>query len=248
MVDIEKIPFTHCKWFKQSSALPCQYYLDDGLCSLKWQFRCTEYLRHTEVTLSHSSLQEYTHCHLKYYLSHIMGLELIEKPWTMVQGGIAHEVLSGLHSNNPSKSNLDFNSIINIYAQKHRNPNADKPDVWPYAMRGFFEAYVELGNAKSKGLTEYYWKCGKVDNPSVIGYIDLIKPDLKHAREFKWSGSPDWYRKFTVQDQVGIYFLGVPQLESMTTRILVVPNSKEGLRLGNGEDLSGYQDRVKREI
>jgi len=133
--------------------------------------------------------------------------------------------------------------------------DSDNPDL-PQAlesMTALFEGYVEKEMHTVKGVSEFYFRWEELDYPRIHGYVDLMqefilsesgKPTRTIAYEFKYTKSPDWYSKFNLMFQLGTYFLGNPELERITARIIQAPQ----MRMGKNENLRQFHDRVKDDI
>lgn len=95
-----------CEFYNPVEGRPCTSYIKGGLCSLPQFYRCIEYIRRNEPTLSYSAVRDYVRCKRCYYYSNIMGIQAIEKSYPLKLGETASKILDNLHrgeENNESK-------------------------------------------------------------------------------------------------------------------------------------------------
>lgn len=229
--------------FLNDEVKPCVSYLKGGFCSLPGHFRCLEYIKRKTPDMSYSSMRDYTTCRRKYYLGNIQGVERIKLPVRMAMGSIASGCTDIIHDSvNPGR---DFHPAIEAYKKEFTELEYEIPDEL-IKIEGFMEAYQELAVSKEKGRTQYHWKMSDLDGVSVHGYMDLVidtDENGGYGYEFKYTGKPASYTKFTVMDQVGLYFLG-STLERIVIRCLQVPQ----LRSGKKEAPSEFKKRVTNDV
>jgi len=154
-------------------------------------------------------------------------------------GRIAAEILEKLHSK--KSGDFDYRDIINQYkTQFEEEYGSDKLPTALIAMEAFFSAYIDLGYPEMKGETEYRFEIQEPDYPHITGYLDMLTYETHIGHEFKYTGSPGWYDLFTVKEQLGMYFLGVPGLSRISLRLLVRPQ----LKMAKNEGEEGYRERI----
>ena len=222
-----------CEGFQKAQDRPCIHSIEDkfDFCELPEMFRCSEFIRRNEPTLSYSTIRD-SFCKRKLYWSYIAGIQLVIKPLPMKLGEIAGNILNFLHTEQEiSGWYPDLDSL--------KDTDGNLP-FQIMAMLGLFKGYKEKEFDTVKGITQSRFEWREEGYPHIIGYMDLKTYD-KIGYEFKYSSKPDAYKeKFIVQDQVATYFLGNPTLERITVRAIQVPQ----LRLAKNESLEDYQDRV----
>jgi len=232
-----------CQYYNDSKD-PCRYFIQGGLCELDWMFRCIEYEKRTQIRLSYSSFTRYVHCNRSFWYDRICGLELKTIPLPMLQGRIASEILSRLHSSEIKNFSPKDHTRSYFHQLQTEEEKSDLPLSALVAMAALFEVYIELGKAEEKGKTEYPFTLKLPDYPVIIGFIDNLVEPMNFAYEFKYTKSPDFYHKFNISDQISTYFLGVPNLQRITVRKIQVPQ----LKFGRNESLKSYYDRVVNDV
>jgi len=185
--------------------------------------------------LSYSQIQSWTRCKRKWYLAQIVGLEPVELAGPLKRGGIASDVLDLVHTG-------DANPLAPIKkAYSIERESEDKVERDLAALEGVFTWYIGSEYAEMKGRTQYHWEWKEPDYPRLQGYLDLMYPNEDSiAYEFKYTGNPDNYSRFTLQDQLSAYFLGVPTLQRITLRAIQTPT----LKPTKGESQNQYIERV----
>jgi len=245
-----------CEGFQKGQNQPCIHSIGDkfDFCALPEIFRCSEYLRRNELTLSYSTIRN-SICKRKLYWSYIAGIQLIIKPLPMRLGEIAGEFLNDFHSQPTEKPPngykwCKYGNHWHILGASYNCKEGIKLDDLkdsegnlPYqimAMLGLFKGYKEKEFNSMKGIVQARFEWFEEGYPHIIGYMDLKTYD-KIGYEFKYSSRPDAYKeKFIIQDQVATYFLGNPTLKRITVRAIQVPQ----LKLAKNEGLEDYRDRV----
>jgi len=231
-----------CEGFQKAQDRPCVHSIGDkfDFCELPEMFRCVEFIRRNEPTLSYSTIRD-SFCKRKLYWSYIAGIQLMIKPLPMKLGEIAGEILNYLH-NEKMKDRFPVKLEPSI-----TDSSKDSDGNLPFqimSMLGLFKGYKEKEFDSVKGITQSRFEWREEGYPHIIGYMDLKTYD-RIGYEFKYSSKPDAYKeKFIVQDQVATYFLGNPSLERITVRAIQVPQ----LRLAKNESLEDYQDRVYKDF
>lgn len=71
---------------KDSRTESCSKFIPGGLCSLDTLFRCTEWLKEHEPTLSYSSIRLFSHCRRAFWYDWVTGLEAKEKRSPAING------------------------------------------------------------------------------------------------------------------------------------------------------------------
>jgi hypothetical protein len=178
-------------------------------------------------------------------MSWIEGLKLIDPTVRLIMGKIASQVLGEVHKKEGS-INEAFD-IIKAYQDKFKDLSFDKSEIPRelLLMEGFFLAYCTLVYAELKGETEKEFIFQEPEYPRVHGFTDLVCLDGTAGYEFKYSASPEFYmKKFIMEPQLGIYFLGNPELQRITVRALRVPNFKKGKE----ETKEDFVSRVKKDV
>ena len=219
----------------ESGTGPCIRYLKGGFCTLPMIFRCTEFIRNNEPTLSYSSMKDFV-CPRKFYHSYIQGLEPVDKALPLLMGSVADSLLQMIHGEN---STVDLPSFFSQF----KNPVDEDEDFkpWLYAMWGLFQGYISKHYGDTKGSVQVPFEWFHPGYPRIRGFADLVSSYEDHiAYEFKYTGRPDSYTKFSISQQLGTYFLGIPQLQRITLRAIQVPQLKQSSK-ESGEQ---YRDRV----
>ena len=221
---------------------PCVSYLAGGWCSLPHQFRCVEYVKRVNPAMSHSAMKDYCTCRRKYYLGYIQGIERVKMPLPIVLGDIVSQCLDVIHEG----KDIRINSIINAYEMAYSWMD-EVPDSL-IILRGFMEAYQKLPVSEERGVTQYEWKVNDLDGVSVHGFMDMaVIPSGGgkggYGYEFKYTGKPSSYTKFTLMDQLGLYFMGT-SLERITVRCLQVPQLRKGKKEADIE----FKKRVTNDV
>ena len=225
------------------SVKPCRYFISPMQCSLSNNFLCIEAKQRKAPKISHSELTTYGKCYRMWWYSYYQGLELIKPPVRLLAGRIFGECLAALVSNKPKTT---WKEIINNYEQIYTEGEIPKEltliSAWTMALENGW-AYIE-----EKGIAEYEFLTKDLDYPQVHGYLDLVRLDgdgkPSYAKEFKYSGNPDGWSKFTLGNQLATYFWGLPSIERIEVGIFKVP----GLRQKKGEEAEEYRDRVIKDI
>lgn len=232
-----------CDGFQKDSSKPCIHSIDSkgDFCDLPEMFRCIEWIRRNEPTLSYSTIRD-SFCKRKLYYSYICGIELIVKPLPMRLGEIAGKYLDYLHNQIQSTPPTNFPPSIVPYFIKLKDEDGNLP-IQIEALIGLFQGYHEKEFDSTKGQTQAYFQWMEEGYPQIHGYIDLVEETWGY--EFKYSSRPEIYNsKFIVQDQIATYFLGDPSLERITLRAIQVPQ----LRLGKNETHENYRERVHQDF
>jgi len=226
-----------CEGFQKAQDRPCIHSIENkfDFCELPEMFRCIEWIRRNEPTLSYSTIRD-SFCKRKLYWSYIAGIQLVIKPLPMKLGEIAGQILNLLHNGETT-----LIETFNLDSLKDGDGNLPFQIM---AMLGLFKGYKEREFNSIKGITQSRFEWREEGYPHIIGYMDLKTYD-KIGYEFKYSSKPDAYKeKFIIQDQVATYFLGNPTLERITVRAIQVPQ----LKLAKNESLENYRDRVHQDF
>ena len=226
-----------CEGYKKGTDSYCLNNVEgskDELCSLDTMFRCVEYIRLYEPTLSYSSIKN-LYCWRKFYWSYIVGIQRIEKPWPMMLGSLADQYLNIIHGN--------LKPTINISSYKN---DSDEYPANIEALRNLFKAYKEkFGEMKGQSqVSNVWWEPGYPKLKCIIDLITNLKTEEGNKTigyEFKYTSRPEIFgSRLTVEDQFSAEFLTNPQLQRITLRAIQVPQ----LRQGKNESISDYGKRV----
>jgi len=182
-------------------------------------------------TLSHSGVQDWV-CKRRFWWAYVVGLELIEPPLPMLQGRIASNILDQIHTTGTYKK-----SIFEQFRKEDELP------IWALKMEGLFDSYIPIyGEMRGKTQARFQWF--EDGYPQVKGFLDLVIYDDHISYEYKYTARPESYTKFVIQDQFSTYFLGRPDLQRITLRLIRVPE----LRLGKREPTKEYIERVREDF
>lgn len=175
-------------------------------------------------------------CPRRFYHSHYQGLEPIEKALPLDMGSCADGLLQLIHGG----EGISAKTFIDYFEPLMDDREELRP--WQYAMWGLFEGYVERGYGDMKGECQVPFTWFLDGYPRIKGYADLVLTHEYHiGYEFKYTSRVESYNKFTVSQQLGCYFLGLPDLQRITLRAIAVPQLKQG----KNESGADYRDRVK---
>lgn len=237
-----------CPWLSTSLKRPCDNYITGGFCSRSDMFRCLEYLARNLPELSYSAIQDYTRCKRKFLYGWIMGLEPIEKSRPLFMGSLASSILGVLHNEKiePTDALSQYEGIIMTAIEESRNQDDpdDEGDVDLWAMKGFFDAYITRERHTIRGIPEYEFRWTEPDYPKLHGFIDLRTTFDTIAYEFKWTTNPDAYNRLKCQEQSSAYFIGAPDIQTITWVLLYPPS----LRPKKDEYMPEYCERVKQDV
>lgn len=223
----------------------CSWYLPKGLCKHPSFFRCIEFIRSNEPSLSYSSMQTFI-CPRKFWFHYIVGYEAIEKPLPMRLGGLCSKVLDKLHS---KKLNLGKVKISDLIFEELKEWGVDVNGYYPYqveALLSVLQAYVDMDKHAEKGSTQQHFTWREEGLPEVNGYCDNIQYEGYIGWEYKYTQKPDAYTRFTLQDQLSTYFLGFPKIQRFTVRTFLNPIGT--IKLSKNESISIYRDRVFQDV
>ena len=225
---------------RNMQVMPCTFWNHDSkTCANPMHFRCPEYIKERgmgEDPLSHSSMENYVACRRRFYYSFFLGLQNAQKKAPLYVGSACHEVLELVHASTV------YPDVREMFIQRYMpdDPYADYDmSNSVIAASALMQVYVESELNRPKGETEVQWV---LDDPPMIGYVDMVEG--KAGFEWKIASKPDYYTKYTMEEQLCTYFLGIPELEKMHTRILIKPK----LRRGKNESTEEYEERCKDDI
>lgn len=258
MTNVAKLFGSVCDDYSEIVGLPCSHYITGGYCTLGNHFRCLEYILHNEPPLSYSAISEYTACHRKFYWNYLVGLESTEKSWALKLGSHASKILGWLHNN--KIESLEAVRLYQDYIEEQIKATTDPEDeerlyghvdIWK--MKAIFDAYIKMDLIGMKGIPEYEFRWNEVEYPRVHGFVDLVELityDQHFGWEFKWTGNPDNYSKFLMEDQIMAYFIGDDKINRMTTRCFVTPDSrpKRATKKQSGESMLDFYQRVYNDV
>lgn len=226
-----------CEGFLKGEDKPCVHSVgeDNQFCDLPIVFRCTEFIRRLEPTLSYSTIRD-SFCKRKLWLSYVAGYQLKIKPLPMRLGILASDFLNYYHDREEKSS---FPSLSQFENEEGVLPSQIA------AMVGLFRGYTAKKFDTMKGTVQPYFKWREDGYPIIHGYGDLAIYEGKIGYEFKYTKRPDAYStKFIVQDQIATQFLGMPSIERITLRAIHVPD----LRLAKNESIEEYTQRVMQDF
>jgi len=222
-----------CEGFLKDDTKPCIHSIGkkNDFCDLPEMFRCTEFIRRNEPTLSYSTIKN-SFCKRKLYLSYICGYELLVKPLPMKLGEVVGQFLDHFHDAEKKKP---FPNI-----SQFENEEGELP-IQIAGIVGLMRGYTTKEFDSMKGKTQSYFRWMEEGYPVIHGFMDLMIYDEKMGFEFKYTKKPETYSsKFIMQDQIGSYFLGNSKIERITVRTIQVPE----LRLAKNETIEDYTQRV----
>ncbi len=227
-----------CEAHIPSLSTPCAHYMAGGLCDHPTLFRCIEYQRRHEMSVSYSMMRDFCQCKRRYYWRYQQGMEVIEKAIPLRRGSIVSVIVDKLHS-----VTLD-SKAVSEFIEALLTPLKDDEGMlypWLHAIWGVMQAYHDTGKDAEKGQTQKEFRYHEPDLPEIHGFMDFM-PDVPNtvAYEFKYTEKPDAYTKFTLQDQLTTYFLANPDLQRFTCRTITTPY----LRMGKNESGATYRERV----
>lgn len=227
---------------------PCVSYILGGMCSRPDMFRCLEFIKMHEPSLSYSALKDYSQCHRKFWHGWIEGRELIEKKRPLRLGSLADDILQILHSNKKSETAVsEYRGIIETKISEsidEEDPEKQYGDLDFWRMRALFDAYIEKDVHTMKGDTQYEFRWKVPGYPKIHGFIDLKENRIGH--EYKYTTNADYYsHMFNVREQLMSYFIGAPEIEGFRLHAIVNPVN---FKLHKDESIQAFYDRVKVDI
>jgi len=258
MSEASKLFGSVCEDQSDAPGVPCSHYINGGYCTLANHFRCLEYVIHHEPPLSYSAIDTYTSCHRKFYWNWLVGLEPVEKSWAVQLGSHAATILGWLHNSTieSPKAVEMYNDYIESLIKETTDPESEDRqyghvDIWK--MKAMFDAYVKLDLHTLRGITEYEFRWNEPGYPRVHGFIDLVQlvtHEEHFGYEFKWTGNPDSYSKFMMEDQCSAYFIGDPKINRITNRLFVTPDmrQKKTTKKQVGESILDFYQRMYDDI
>lgn len=222
----------NCEYLNPVEGKPCSSYLGSGMCARSNMFRCPEYIKHKEPRVSHSAIENFMRCHLRYYYSNIQGVQV--KP--MFQSDA-----------------LKIGSQVDDYITQNKNPDGMEKlsSMREAKIHAICQAFDRL---VGRELVDYAYQGQKVfltqedGIPQTKGYIDLEANDVSHFIEIKTSEKPERYTNlFWMRSQMGTYFLSNPNYKYGIIWPIRVPTLK---RTGQykEETLEEYRNRCIRDM
>ena len=225
-----------CEGYLEDEGKPCAHSVgnDNQFCDLPEVFRCTEWLRRLEPTLSYSTIRN-SYCKRKLWWSYICGIELIVKPLPMKLGEILGKILDEFHN----EKDIGTTPLDHLRDEEGNFP------IQIEAILGLLKGYRDKEYDTLRGKTQSRFQWREEGYPQITGYLDLEIYQEKIAYEFKYTSKPEAYSsKFIVQDQIATYFLGKPNLECIILRAIQVPQ----LKLAKNESHEDYRERVRQDF
>lgn len=219
-----------CELLTTINKKPCDSYIGEGFCSIPTYFRCSEYLKHKEPTLSFSAVNTFMRCPKMYYFSNILGLQ------------VKSEFCS-----DPIK----IGNAIDGYITKGIVPNNGSTEfeyLWEARAFAIYEAFNQLGldhlRPNYYGQTEFHYQ--EDGYPRIHGFIDLEAVDKSHFIELKVGKNPKFYTNpFFMRSQLGTYFLSNSKYKKGIVWAIKVPQLMRA-RQYRDESLSDHKDRCVR--
>lgn len=238
----------HCQFRATFTKKPCDYYIQGGFCTRSDMFRCLEYVARNTITLSYSSVRDYTRCKRRFLYSWMYGLQPVELPESLRMGSLVSKILGILHDSrlNTDEAEARYKDIINTSIQESIDPEDEhsEGDYKLWGIKGFFDAYISKERHHVRGIPEYEFMWKIIDYPNLHGYIDLYMEHLNTAYEFKWTTNQHWYDKFHASEQSSAYFLGVSELQNITWVLMSPPKLKPKAK----EAMLTYCERVYNDV
>lgn len=215
-----------CESLTTINRKPCDSYIKDGFCLSPQFFRCSEYLKHKEPTLSFSAVNTFMRCPKMYYFSNILGLQ--------VKSDFCSDPLM-------------IGSVVDQSITSPPGIPLPLPEtLWQAKACAIMEVFDELKfniNGYS-GQREFHYQ--EDGYPQIHGFIDLHANDNTHFIELKVGKNPNFYlNPFWMRSQLGTYFLSNPDYKYGIVWAIKVPQLK---RTGQYKDesLEDYKDRCVR--
>jgi len=223
----------------------CSHYIEQddntcGFCMLGSEFRCIEDIKHRAVKLSHSAIQAYMQCKMKFWYGYVRGITIKPhmKSKPLIAGGlwdVLHDVIYG------EKTEEDAIK----YIDKHRIPNYIICQV-----EALYRAHKYLFNPQLENLVgtqqhvSYLHSDGINGEVIIHGFVDRLYND--HFVEVKLSSRPEYYTQdaFKISSQVGTYFLCNRDLEYVVMEVTKIPRLKQR----DDESDDDYEDRLYNDI
>ena len=128
-----------------------------------------------ELNLSYSSMDTYFKCGFKYYLDHVLKLNIYEETFSIIIGNLFHYVLS-----NAFKDNFNFNNCYNEYLNNLNKEFTNKEQVFLDNLKEELKLIIKIINKQlelislDKALYEEEIMINKNSKVKFIGYIDKL--------------------------------------------------------------------------
>ena len=128
-----------------------------------------------ELNLSYSSMDTYFKCGFKYYLDHVLKLNIYEETFSIIIGNLFHYVLS-----NAFKDNFNFNNCYNEYLNNLNKEFTNKEQVFLDNLKEELKLIINTINKQlelislDKTLYEEEIMINKNSKFKFIGYIDKL--------------------------------------------------------------------------
>lgn len=218
-----------CESLTTINKKPCDSYIKDGFCNSPQYFRCSEFLKHKEPTLSFSAVNTFMRCPKMYYFSNILGLQ------------VKAEYCSDA---------LKIGSAVDGYIT-HIRTNFILEQLWNAKVNAICKAFDILFNITDidrnySGQREFHYQ--EDGYPQIHGFIDLHANDNTHFIELKVGRNPDFYlNPFFMRSQLGTYFLSNPDYKYGIVWAIRVPQLKS-IGQFKDETLEDYKDRCVRDM
>lgn len=216
-----------CESLTTINKKPCDSYIKEGFCSSPQFFRCSEFLKHKEPTLSFSAVNTFMRCPKMYYFSNILGLQV---SWDLCSDAL--------------RIGSAVDSYLTMGSYRPNNFNS----IWETKVTAICEAFDTLSLDSTRmnynGQHEFHYQ--EDGYPQIHGFIDLHANDNSHFIELKVGKNPAFYTNpFWMRSQLGTYFLSNPEYKYGIVWAIKVPQLKSTGQYKD-ESLEDYKDRCVR--
>lgn len=206
--------------------VPCECFIEGGTCKHPYRFLCTEYFDVGYVSISDSRLKTMTKCPRKFYHAYVLGYRPIDVPDALGLGSMVHKILEGFHAE------VGEPEMVRDVFIKHTDHFDDGIPLPYYQAGAITRVYLDVTHTKiTPPVPIEAWKAEQwfemdfdEDRVKVTGRIDLESEDGKTLVEHKYTAFPDSYNSYTLQFQLGLYFMARPNAEKAILNMLVKPN------------------------
>jgi hypothetical protein len=221
----------------KDNSSPCVWYLKPGFCTRDDTFRCIEYIEQFEPEISHSEIQSFLRCRLKWWNEQVLGIEPIpeNKPLPLKMGIDAHTLIVPLFDRREPEGP--------VVSELNREDHWELIEI--IKIECLAEAIAELGLNHPQGLGEVKFKSHRDGFPTIKGRVDISEVSRGWFIELKYTTRPDDYLYPTfAKAQMAVYFLADERYEKGYMRPIRVPK----LRVGNNESPEEHRSRLRDDI
>lgn len=210
------------------------------LCGLPNRWLCVKDMQYRLPALSVSAILDYCQCKYKFWLKHVIGLELKpeKKSQAMLMGIIWDKYFQDMADiegvfDIPEYELLYEENLAKVYAL-----------IMAFQELGMHEKYCK---EYKKEFVEFQYQVHfNIGEQLVVGYVDRVYPD--YIVETKLSARPnDFLEKENIELQVGTYLLDEAQGKNwlgVSMEVTRVPM----LRIKPNEAIEGYANRMYKDI